>query len=291
MSTHLDTKDINYAGKLPDIFRLGKKMLIKAERLNEFVRIEARARSFLDVNSYDFPVADAHFVPKKKVAMVLETLDGYKKKYLALRDSFVLNYPTYKKEILDAYPELSAALEPAYPPADKIGAKFDFSVSLYELQMPNELGKVDIQSLITRDKAEAEVKKEFEERLAGHYKTSLTKIDTFTQEAAALLRAQMVSACHTLVEKIKNKEVISKRNLERIREDIADFKALNFFDDKQVEAELDKLNAAVSGNVNYKNDEVALEELSSILSGVLKKATNTSDLATISEGYFRAIKL
>jgi hypothetical protein len=66
---------------------------------------------------------------------------------------------------------------------------------------------------------------------------------------------------------------------------------LIFFDDKQVEAELDKLNAAVSGNVNYKNDEVALEELSSILSGVLKKATNTSDLATISEGYFRAIKL
>lgn len=293
MSTNLDKEDIKYSKEevLPAIFRLGKKMLINAERLREFERIESKARRYLDANSYDFPIADAHFVSKKKIAVVLDTLEKVKVDYFALRDTFVKNYEVYKKEMLDTYPDMAADLEPAYPPANSISGKFDFSVSLYEIQMPKELGTVDIQGLITREKAEQEVKKELEDRLSGHYRRSLEKIETFTQDAAALLRGQVVEMCRTINDRITNKKVVSKKNIQMIKDEIQHFKELNVFDDKAVERELDNLGKVIEGSINYKTDPEALNALSRAVTNVLDRATDINDLNDIPVNYFRAIKL
>lgn len=290
MSTSLEKDDLDYEGALPAIYKLGKKMLISEAILNEFVRLESKARRYLDANSYDFPIASAHFVPKKKVAVVLDTLDAYKKEYLALRDKFVENYETYKKDHLAANPDIEGLAE-AYPDIKVISRKFDFTISLFEIQMPKEFGEIDIQSLITRDRAEAEIKAEMEERMRSHYESSLTKIETFTEDAAKVLRSQIVEACKTVIDKIGNKEVVSKRNIQMIRDEIENFKQLNVFDDAVVAAEIAKLEVVVTPNVNYKTDMEALEELSTALTGVMEKATNVSDLSQISGNYFRAIKL
>lgn len=292
MSTHLEKDDLDYKDKaLPDIFKLGKKMLIKPERLNAFIRLEGKARRYLDANSYDFPVSDAHFVPKKAIATVLDTLAKFQQEYLALKDTFVQNYEVYKAEVLEDYPDLAEELAKAYPPVTHIGRKFDFRISMYEIQMPNELGEVDIQSLITRDKAEQEVKKEFESRLRAHYESALTSIETFTENAAVMLRDQVVAICKTVKDKIKKKELVSKKNIEMLREEIENFRTLNFFDDVAVAKELAVLEEAIAGNINYKTDTEALEQLDSALTGVMEKASKIDDLTTISGNYFRAIKL
>lgn len=293
MSTSLNKEDVKFSDKdeVPAIFKLGRKMLIEQEVFNQFGRLESRARRYLDSHSFNFHIAEAHFVPKKKIAVVLDTLDKFKQEYLALRDNFVENYEAHKTKVLETYVDLADELRGEYPDAKDIKGKFDFNVSLFELRMPQELGEVDIQSLITRDKAEATVKQEMENRLKDHYKQSLTKIETFTQEAATVLRGQVVSMCKTVKDKIASGEVVSKRNIQMIREEIANFRTLNFFEDKAVEDELDKLGQIVAGNVNYKTDKEALEELNAALGGVMERATNISDLADISGKYFRAIKI
>jgi hypothetical protein len=293
MSTQLDKDDINYdpTKALPSIFRLGKKMLINPERLNEFMRIESRARRFLAANSYDFPVADAYFVPKKKVAVVLDTLNNFKTEYLTLRDTFIKNYDVYKTEIANNYPDIAEDLKQAYPAADKIASKFGFSVSLFEIQMPQSMGEVDIQSLITRDKAEAEVKKELEDRLKGHYDESLKKIEKFTQDAATKVRSEIVSMCEGVSEKIKKREVISRRNIQSVLDSLADFKALNFLDDAVVTKALNDLETVVSAKLDYKTDATALAALDAGLTTVLDDVRNINDLNEVSEKYFRAIKL
>lgn len=292
MSTHLKKEDINYAEDVPSIFKLGKKMLIEPERFNEFSRVESKARRLLDLSSYDFPVGDAHFVPKKKVAELLASIDKCKIEFNKLKDSFIENYEAHKNAVLQKYPDLAEELLPHYPKVDTLAARFNFSVSLYEIQMPKELGEIDIASLIDRDKAKEEVKEKLEAQLAEHYKTSLKKLETFTEEAAALLRTQIVSMCSGVIYKIENKEVVSNVNIKMIRDEIENFRKLNFMDDKAVADELDKLEKVVSGNVNYKTDKEALQELNKALTNVLDKANSINDLSVISDKYFnRAIKI
>jgi hypothetical protein len=291
MSTHLNKEDIEYDKAVPAIFKLGKKMLIDPERFNEFSRIEGKARRFLSANSYDFPIGEAHFVPKKKVKEVLTTLDKIRQEFNKLKEKFIEHYDTYKEDILAKYPELADSLRPLYPQKTELNGRFNFSVSLYEIRMPKELGEVDIQSLITRDEAKQEVKDEMEKELADYYKTSMTKLERFTEDAAKVLRAQMVTMCTSVIEKITNKEVVTKTNIQMIRDEIDNFRKLNFTDDQVVAEEIEKLAEVVSGNVNYKTDKDALAELNNALTNVLDKANNLSDLSAISDTYFRAIKL
>lgn len=292
MSTNLSKEDIDYDGTVPSIFKLGKKMLINPERLNAFSRIESRARRFLSTNSYDFPIGDAHFVPKRKVAEVLRILDRHRQDYETLRGRFIENYAAYKAEILDKYPDIAPSLEPLYPKIETLMDRFNFSVSLYEIQMPRELAEVDIQTLIERDEARTEVKAELEEQLAAHHRASIGKLETFAEEAAKVLRGQIVTMCNAVISKIQYSEVISSSYIQGIRDEIDNFRKLNFLDDKVVEAELDKLATVVQVNINYKTDKEALAALNIAVTNVLDKANNLEDLSTISDAYFRrAIKI
>lgn len=292
MCTNLNKEDLDYEGVVPSIFKLGKKMLINPAKFNEFVRIEGKARRYLSANSYDFPIGDAHFVPKKKVGEVLASLGRFKEQFNVLKERFIANYEEYKKEVLAKYPDMADTLTPLYPPQEKLDGKFGFSVSLYEIQMPRELGEVDIQTLMTRERAKDEIKEELEAQLAEHHNQSIQKLESFAEQAAKVLRTQIINMCNSVISKIQTKEVVSPTTVQSIREEIDNFKKLNFLDDKAVEVELDKLAKVVEVNVNYRTDKEALVDLNDALTQVLTKANNLADITEISDVYFRrAIKL
>lgn len=291
MSTLLSKEDIDYDKAVPAIFKLGKKMLIAPERLNEFIRIESRARRYLSWNSYDFPIGEAHFVPKKKILEVLSTLSKIREDFDKLKARFIENYDQYKEDTLTKYPDLAASLRPAYPEKDSLNSRFKFSISIYEIHMPQEFGEVDIQTIIDRDNAKQEVREAMELELSSYYKESMNKLEQFTENAARLLRSQIVTMCNDVSQKIKNNEVVTKLNIKDVRDGIAHFRKLNFTDDKVIEDELDKLEQVVSGNVDYKTDQEALVVLHNTLNEVIDSALNAADLSTIPTNYFRAIKI
>src|ERR1035437_4852230 len=61
MSARLSENDLDIE-KVPDIIRLGKKMLIRPTIFNQFSQKEQQARNYLKRNSLSFHIAQAHFV-------------------------------------------------------------------------------------------------------------------------------------------------------------------------------------------------------------------------------------
>lgn len=291
MAANLSKEDLGVETELPKLYKLGKKMLIQPERLNEFKNAESKARRFLYRNSYDFPISDAHFVPKKRYFEVMEQLNKFKTEFLGLVDGFVENYEEYRDEVLTAYPDIADVMRPLYPDKSEIKAKFGFSTSSFELSMPRELSEVDIQALLGREEAKDEVKKAYEEQLKDQYTTSIQQLEKFTEDAAVSLRAKLVNMAKTITEKIESKELISKANINTIREEIENFRALNFLDDAAVAAEIDKLAEIVEGKHNFKKDEDAIAALNTALTDVLVSASTTSDVSTIRGKYFRKVKI
>jgi len=275
---------------LPRIFRLGKKMLIDPKHLNEFKRLESKARRYLYGNSYYFPISDAHFVPKRKLGDVILKLNEFRTEFFKKVEEFKTNYEGYKAAIIAEFPDNKEMLEPYYPPQDKIGSKFGFSMSAYELAMPKELGNVDLQSLISRDEAKKEVKEQLQAQLKEQHESSIRQIEQFTEEAVKALRIRIVETCESVTEKIKKGELVSKTNISSIKDLIEDFRGLNFLDDKTVAAEIDKLSAFVNGNHNFKSDQEAIANLNTALAQVLEKAGTMTDIPALRGRYFRAIK-
>jgi hypothetical protein len=288
MDTNLKKEDLETNKTLPKIYKLGKKMLIAEERLNEFMSIEGKARRFLYKNSFDFPVGEAHFVPRKAIPNVLLVLDKYQTEYTKLADMFIAKFGEYKKEMMNKYPELKDSM---YPKVETLRDRFHFSISMYELAMPKELAEVDLKELISRERAEEEVKAQLKKQLEGQYINSMHQLEKFTEEAAKALRVQMVTLCSSLIEKINNKEIISKSKINMIRQEIDNFKVMNFLDDKVVAGEIEKLEKVLEGRHNFRSDQEAIDSLNNALSSVVEKAQNITDIATIRGSYFRAIKV
>lgn len=292
MAANLSKEDLNLQADLPKLFKLGKKMLIEPERLSAFKNAESKARRYLYRNSYDFPISkDAHFVPKKQYATVLTKLNEFKEEFLKLIDNFVENYYVYRDEVLNAYPDIADLLRPFYPDVSEIRGKFGFSTSSFELSMPREFSEVDIQKLIARDEAKDEIKKKLEEQMKVQHQTSIAQLEKFTEDAATSLRSKLVAMCKTVTEKIASREIISKANITTIREEIENFRALNFLDDAAVETEITKLAALVEGKHNFKTDQEAIATLNTALNDVLATASTTSDVSSLTGKYFRKIKV
>lgn len=293
MCANLDEKDLKLEKKVSKLIKLGKKMLINPERLNEFKNMESKARRYLYSSAYDFPISDAHFVPKKRLGDVITKLEEYKVEFNALVDKFVENYEAHKQEILDneEYVDIVDVLRPLYPTADVVRDKFGFDMAIFEIAMPQAFEETDIQELINRDEAKEEVKQVLKNQLKAQHENSMRLLEQFTEDAAITLRAKLVKTCKGVIEKIENKELISKANINSIREEINNFRSLNFMDDSVVEAEVAKLQVLIDGNHNFKTDQETIATLNDAVSSVLKRAEDISDVADLRGTYFRKIKV
>lgn len=294
MGTQLNKDDLNIDA-VPKLFKLGRKMLIDPKHLNAFSSIEGKARRYLYSNSYDFPVAEAHFVPKRKMPEVIEKLNRFRLEYQELVDEFIVNYDEYKQAVLDEYPDLVDMLTPLYPAKATLPEKFGFRYSIFELSIPRKFDEVDIKAVYTREEAlseaKAEAKEEVDRELAVQYRQSMEQLTKFTEEAAKALRSQIVTLCQNIIGKIERKEILTRLTFNNVREEINNFRSLNFLDDQAVEAEIDKLEKLVDGGLDFKNDAEALQALNSSLNSVLNTANNLADIPTVRGKYFRAISL
>lgn len=290
MTTKLNKDDLGLK-EVPDIYELGKKKLIGADRLAKFKNAEGKARRYLYRNSHPFPVGEAHFVPRKTLPTVLIEVQKLKKDFMELVDDFVTNYEKYKTEVLDKHKDKADLLKPCYPPVNEVRGKFGFELSLFEFSMPREMSEIDIQDLIAREDAKEEVREQIREQLRDQYERSMRQLERFTEDAAKSLRENLVTVCQEIVDKINRNELVSKANLNTVREEIEHFRALNFLNDADVEKEIVRLEESMNGKRNFKDDAEALAVFNQSLTSVIEKASNVSDLAALQGNYFRKINL
>jgi hypothetical protein len=291
MSYQIDEKDLELEEALPAFFKLGKKMLIDDDIRNQFTRIEARARNYLKDNSYKFPIADAHFVTHKKVICVYEELLKYKTEFDTATEKFIDNYEQHKTDMLAKFPNYKELLEPYYPPIQHIRDKFGFSISVFEVAFPKKLKSLSLEELQAKDESVKELKKKYEEQMEQQYNAAFIQMNEFVAESVKALRSQVVEVFDTIAQKIKNREVISSRNIQSVRTIVDEFEAMDFFDDAIVKEKLAVVKALVNEDHDFKDNFKVINKLQTALTEVLISTKDMSDIDKITGNYFRKIDL
>lgn len=301
MSYSLTEDDIKIEDKLPEVIQLGKKMLIKPAVYNVFRNLQQRARNYLYANSFQFPlVPQAHFVPRSKYSEVFEQLNKYKTEFKEKTAAFIENYPAYKEEAIEYYKQFADQintenLDGLYPEVETVRSKFSFEIVSFEIKLPTEFAAVDLQGEIVREQAAEQAHDEAREAYNEQYKEQLDahmgKINEFVSEVIDTLRGKVIEHCSLVLKKIGKKEVVSDTSIRTLLTHINEFRQLNFVEDRSIEAELAKVEALLNGEKDFSKNKDAVTELQNMLTGVIKEAKDTSDVANISGEYFRSIEV
>jgi len=276
---------------LPTIFKLGNKMLVKKEVLAKFTSLEQKARTYLKLNSHEFPIAQAHFVPRKNLISVINKLQQYKREYEVLIEDFVTNYNTYKEEMLAAYPDYREKLEPFYPAVESVRVKFSFDISIFEVSLPKKFKETDLLAIQAKDAAIADLKVRYEQEMENQYQKGIANINNFLSQTVGELRGQIVEIFETVASKIRKREVISKTNLNSLKNVIDNFRNLDFLDDKAINSKLDPVVELIESDYDFKENQAAIKRLGASLNDVLETAKNISDIDNITGEYLRKIDI
>jgi len=296
-------------------FHLGRKMLIPAEVIQDFRRIESRARRLVEVNSFHFPIGNARFIPKKKFSKVHKELNEFKEQYNALTEKLVENYEAYRLQMIPVYQEAAetaflksqpsekefsieglekekeefinafmARIQAYYPPASSLREKFDLNWDVFEVAMPKmEAGDAE-EIADGQEKAEIaklEYQKQVQDKMSG-----------FVSEVVTTLRSQAIDLCNKVAENLKGKKVVHSRSLQSLRDYIDNFKELNFVGDTTVEAQLETFKKEFLDVHDAKtiNESVDLqEELSRKISSIVDVVSNVNDLNDVTGDYKRKV--
>ena len=284
-------KGLKTSEAIPGFASLGKKKLMPDEVRLTFKRLEANARSFLNQNSHKFPVADAHFVPQRKLPEVIVQLNKLKVAFDLATTEFILDYGVNKQKMLDLYPAHVASLEPCYPSAAMVASKFSFSISVYEVAVPSELKEVNLVGIQAENLAIAEMKKTYQAQMQTQFQESTAAMENFVKEATVALRGRVVETFQLIANKIANREVVTQTNIKSLRSIIEEFDELDFFDDDAVKAKLAEVKQMVNSGSDYRNNADAITKLQEVVGSVLATAGKMSDVDAITGQYFRKLDL
>lgn len=290
MSCTLDQEDLEIKETLPKIIKLGRKMLIDPEVLSKFNSIEQQARNYLKKNSHRFQIADTRFVPKQNLVEVVKKLKEFKEAYYEAAEDFVTNYEQYKQNILTEFAEYASVLEPYYPRVESLRPRFYFYLNIFEVSFPKKINKLEYEDLVAREDAKQELKDElrdeYDAELEDQYEKAKQNMQEFVTESARASRNQIVGIFENISKKIKNGEVITAGSIKSVRRVIADFNALDFYDDVKVKEKLRMVTELVNNTADIKND-AAMERLNIALEDALKTTQDMSDVDSLTGEYFR----
>jgi hypothetical protein len=295
-------------------YKLGRKMLIPIEVIREFRSIESRARRIVETNSFQFPIGNARFVPKKKFEKVFDSLKKCKQEYLELTESLVQNYDKYRSEMLPIYQAAAEIAfvqqEPAgvqefslegkeqqkeefvrafmgriqsyYPSVETLRAKFALQWDVYEIALP-KMRKGDEDQIIDDITKNGIYEQEYRAQ-------AQKKIGTFVEDVIKTLRQETLDICTRVATNIKEGKVIKGHTLNSLRDFIEKFKELNFIGDTAIELQLEKLKTEFLDA--HTPEEIAgdlQEELSRRIGDIAEVATNMTDVNAITGEYTRKI--
>ena len=279
------------ATKVPEFISLGRKKLFTDDVRLAFGRIENGARKFLQSNSHDFPLVDAHFVPCKILPRVMAALDKYHDDYEAAVVKFLANYEGHKQKMFEAYPDYKTILEPYYPTVEAIRPKYSFTIRSFEVAFPSKVKDVTMTDVLAQNIAAEAASKKYEQQMREQYEQQMKQMEEFVQTSALALRNKIVETFEIIAQKIKGKEVVTAVNLKTLKNVIDSFDALDFLDDEKVKEQLKTVKALVESGSDFKDDATALQHLEAAITSTLATAKDMSDVDSITGGYIRRLDM
>jgi hypothetical protein len=277
---------------------LGHKRLLPREALAGFALIESRAHALAEANSFPFLNGIARFLPNRRLAETMDRLDGLEREFNAARRDFVARYAELREAAMLEWRQAAERLAPepesvvagvraAFPPAEKLDPYFLFAVNLYQIRAPETLeahlvsAGDQIEIARARDRAAAEA----ESRITAG-------VDGFVRDCVAGLREQTARLCEEMTESmLTGKTGVHQRTLNRLKEFIAQFKALNFAGDAELDAMLETVRSRFLTRTaeSYRDDAAARHRLAAGIAGLGETAARLAreDAREIVENFGR----
>lgn len=292
----LEKRDLQIEVTPPGVYSLGKKYIVPPKYLSEINGIESKARQLIYSNSYRFPVSEAHFIPRKKLAAVLTELEKAETAFNTAVEKFIGSFDTAVGEAIEQFATFYDAEEMVRIKQmywgitpESLREDFSFSVALFELAMPEQLTSVDAKTVLAVadacDEAEKETRARLDSYLAAQYKQSAKQIETFIEQASATLFNRVAEMCDRVRAKIQNGDVVTKASTDKLKADIAQFHAMNFFDSDALTKEITQLENLLAQDLDMKTDQAAIAALDDVLLQLTTKTLTTQDRITLSDSY------
>jgi hypothetical protein len=271
------------------LISLGHKKLLPKEAMEPFALIESRAHALIESSTFPFLNGLGHYLPNAKLDKVSIRLNQLEEEFRLAKSEFIAGYKatrekalaewTAQAEKLVADPaRLVAVVATSFPCPQKMERCFEFSRHLFQIRAPEGLDLELVQA--EEHQAVAQARQRAAEEASIHIQQ---QAQAFVADSIASLRQQTSQLCEEMLESMRNgKTGVHQKTLNRLIHFIDEFKQLNFADDRQMEAELERVRQEFLGRKaeEYRDDTYARTRLEQGLEGLAQTARDLAQQDT-----------
>ena len=264
------------------LISLGHKRLLPKEAFQRIALIEGRAHAHVENTTFPFLGGLAHYIPNEKLNDTLGTLRQYREEFEECRDRFLRDYETLRASALDDWGEMAehlpvdrdrllATVADSFPPREKIEGQFAFDIQTFHIAMPDSIPTTELIGLGTQQEV-LEARRQAVNEARSEIEGSCRE---FIADCVASMREQTAKLCGEMLTSIETGGNVHQKTLNRLIKFIDRFRELNFANDAEMEAELQRVRAEflTRSAQNYRSSNAARTKLVNGLQALRTKAT------------------
>lgn len=252
------------------LIQLGHKRLIPREALSAFALIESRTHSLVEGASFPFLGGIGRFVPNPRLGELTDKLDSMRDEFRDATLDFVAGYTPLRDGAMNEWREaaqhlngsaerLIATIEQSFPPAGEIAKRFAFETRLFQVAAPDH-----IRLEVANGMEQMEVSEDRRRIAESASRRLQNDLDSFIRESISSLREETAKLTADVLVTIDSAENgVHQRTLNRLTDFIDKFRSLNFAEDEQLEAQLERFRRDLLNRSaeEYRNNSGAMTSL------------------------------
>lgn len=262
---------------IPDIFKLGRKRILKHSAFNDFAKIESRARVTVEKLSYPFMISTIKFVPYSVLPEMVKELEDLKIAFYKALEVFKFYYEDNKTAFLNQYIQFRDKLKNKYPTSQEFKYLYQFNWKFFEMAIPDGI-RAELVDSVKLDKVKSAWKESQNE--------INIQLDSWIDRVGSLMRKEILNTCISMKESLDNGKIIRESTLGRARETIKRLRTMNFIEDSQVSLLLTDLESSLPSNFNREVPE-AMIGFKGTLESIISEAKDLSDVSEFTKEYKR----
>ncbi len=262
------------------LISLGHKQLLPREATADLALIEGRAHALIDLNTFPFLNGLGHFLPNARLAEITDKIRTLETEFWQAKENFVAHYARHRASAMEEWQTVAEKLVPnptqlvatiasAFPLA--LEKHFGFDTTLFQIAVPEQL-TADLITLAEQQQIVAA------RQQAAHAASAKIRgdVENFVAECVATLREQTATLCEEMLQSISDGKTdgVHQKTLNRLTRFIDQFQQMNFANDVEMAAQLEKVRGELltRSAVEYRDSAHAQRKLRTGLSALAGKA-------------------
>ena len=228
------------------LISLGHKRLLPKEATADLALIEGRAHALIETNTFPLLNGLGHFLPNARLEETTEKLRALEAEFWLAKENFTGHYERHRQSAMGEWQtraeklvrnpaKLVATIANAFPIS--LNKQFGFDTTLFQIAVPEQL-TTELISVAEQQIIAAR-------QQAAHAASAKIRgdVENFVAECVASLREQTATLCEEMLQSISDGKTdgVHQKTLNRLTRFIEQFKQMNFANDAEMEAQLERV--------------------------------------------------